>query len=94
VLNVTKIGIKAVVNVDERKNPVTVFASRLQNSHVIMKDENMTDEDIDENARDTVYGEGDIIKIKLIGYRFEVNDSSVYALGEIIKDKGEGGEEP
>lgn len=94
VLNVTKIGIKAVVNVDERKNPVTVFASRLQNSHVIMKDENMTDEDIDENARDMVYGEGDIIKIKLIGYRFEVNDSSVYALGEIIKDKGEGGEEP
>lgn len=86
VLNVTKIGIKAVVNVDERKNPVTVFASRLQNTHVMMKDENMTDEDIGENTRDIVYGEGDIIKVKVIGYRFEVNDSSVYVLGEIIND--------
>jgi DNA-directed RNA polymerase subunit E'/Rpb7 len=84
VLNVTKIGIKGVVEHDERKNPVTVFASRFQNAHVIMKDENMKDLDYDDTDM-TIYGEGDIIKVKVIGYRFEINDTSVYVLGEIIK---------
>jgi len=85
VLNVTKIGIKGVIEEDERKNPVTVFASRLQNAHVIMKDENMNDDDVYDESNDMVYGEGDIIKVKVIGYRFEINDTSVYVLGEIIK---------
>lgn len=84
VLNVTKIGIKGVIHTDERKNPVTVFASRLHNGHVIMKDENMNNEE-DYNDSDMVYGEGDIIKVKVIGHRFEVNDTSVYVLGEIVK---------
>lgn len=88
VLNVTKIGIKGVIHTDERKNPVTVFASRLHNGGVIMKDENLNNEEGFDN-NNMVYGEGDIIKVNVIGHRFEVNDTSVYVLGEIVKHEME-----
>jgi len=82
VSNITKIGIKAIVSPNSRNNPVTVFASRIHNEHVIMKDDNIELEQqdiIDKN----VYEENDIIKIEVIGYRFEINDSSIYILGKI-----------
>lgn len=84
VINITKIGIKGVIDIDERKNPVTIFASRLHNAHVIMKDETVNETGDFDLERTMVYGEGDIFKIKVIGHRFEVNDTSVYILGEII----------
>ena len=82
VSNITKIGIKAVVSSNSRNNPITVFASRLHNEHVIMKDDNIELEQNDISDKN-VYGENDIIKIEVIGYRFEINDSSIYILGKI-----------
>lgn len=88
VSNITKIGIKAAITFNEDKNPITVFASRLHNGHVLMKDDNVNMDEIaaDKTENMMVYGEGDIIKIRVIGHRFEVNDKSVYVLGEIIKE--------
>jgi len=83
VSNITKIGIKAVVSSNNRNNPATVFASRLHNEHVIMKDDNLEIDEID-HSLDNIYSENDIIRIEVIGYRFEINDSSVYILGKII----------
>ena len=82
VSNITKIGIKAFISSNSRNNPVTVFASRLHNDHVVMKDDNI---ELEKNdiSDENVYGENDIMKIQVIGYRFEINDSSVYILGKI-----------
>jgi DNA-directed RNA polymerase subunit E'/Rpb7 len=86
VSNITKIGIKAVISSNNRSNPVTVFASRLHNEDVIMKDDN-TELEQEEYSGKNIYGENDIIRVQVIGYRFEVNDSSVYVLGKIIGKK-------
>lgn len=86
VSNITKIGIKAAISTNSRVNPVTVFASRLHNEGIIMKDDNIELEQDVYNSKD-VYSENDIIRVKVIGYRFEVNDSSVYVLGKIIGKK-------
>ena len=83
VSNITKIGIKAVISLNNKVNPVTVFASRLHNEDIVMKDDNIELQQDDFNSMD-VYSEGDIIKVRVIGYRFEVNDSSVYILGKIV----------
>lgn len=87
VTNITKIGIKAVISQNENKNPITVFASRIHNPHVIMKDDNieLNDELANDNEFQHIYSEGDVIKVKVIGCRFEQNDASVSVLGEIIK---------
>ena len=86
VSNITKIGIKAVISTNSRVNPVTVFASRLHNEDIIMKDDSI---ELDQNDYDNknVYSENDVIRVKVIGYRFEVNDTSVYILGKIIGKK-------
>lgn len=86
VSNITKIGIKAVVSMNSHLNPVTVFASRLHNEGIIMKDDNIELEQDVYNSKD-VYSENDIIRVKVIGSRYEVNDSSVYILGKIIGKK-------
>jgi len=83
VSNITKIGIKAVISTNNRINPVTVFASRMHNEDVIMKDDNIELEQEDQSGKN-IYGENDIIKIKVIGHRFDVNDPSIYVLGRII----------
>jgi len=82
VTNITKIGIKAVISTNSKVNPVTIFASRLHNEDIIMKDDNI--ELNEETNQKHIYGEQDIIKIKVIGHRFEINDSTVYILGRII----------
>lgn len=86
VSNITKIGIKAVISTNSRVNPVTVFASRLHNEDVVMKDDNIELEE-QENNSNNIYSENDIITVKVIGYRFEINDPSVYILGKIIGKK-------
>ena len=70
IVNITKIGIRAVLNENEDKNPITVFANTIHN-------------DIIENSNDS-YESGNIIKIKVLGLRFEINDKSIYVLGKII----------
>lgn len=82
VSNITKIGIKAVVSSNSRNNPVTVFASRLHNEHVVMKDDSVELEH-DDISDENIYSENDTIKIEVIGYRFEINDASIYILGKI-----------
>lgn len=84
IVNITKIGIKAVISTNSRSNPITVFASRLHNEDIIMKDDNI-DINSEEMSNKHVYSENDIIKIRVIGHRFEINDSSVYVLGKIIE---------
>jgi DNA-directed RNA polymerase subunit E'/Rpb7 len=81
--NITKIGIKAVISLNNRQNPVTVFASRLHNEDIIMKDEHVELEQ-DLQSSKHIYSENDIINVRVIGHRFEINDSSVYILGKII----------
>ena len=51
-----------------------------------MKDDN-TELEQEEYSGKNIYGENDIIRVQVIGYRFEVNDSSVYVLGKIIGKK-------
>tara|TARA_Y100000389_G_C17422526_1_gene497562 strand:+ start:673 stop:1224 length:552 start_codon:yes stop_codon:yes gene_type:complete len=84
IVNITKIGIKALITTNSRSNPITVFASRLHNEDIVMKDDNI-DLNSDEKTNKHVYSENDIIKIRVIGHRFEINDSSVYVLGKIIE---------
>jgi len=87
ITNITKIGIKAVISTNERENPITVFASRLHNEDIAMKDNNIEINNED-GVNTHIYGENDIIKVRVIGHRFEINDSSVYVLGRILeKDK-------
>ena len=75
---ITKIGIRGVLTHDENKNPFVVFASYLHNSN-IQQTENQT---FDEKTN--TYKEGDVILIRVIGHRFEINDPSIYVLAEII----------
>lgn len=64
--NITKIGIRGVVNEDN--NPIVLFISREHNSNI----------DFDN------YEEGQYIKVKVIGNRFEENDKYISVIGEII----------
>ena len=66
VINITKIGIKAVVSTEN--NPMVLFVSREHNGHI----------DFENFDRD------DKIKVRVIGFRFEVNDEYLSVLGEII----------
>ena len=86
VSNITKIGIKAVISTNNRINPVTVFASRLHNQDIVMKDDSIELEQ-EEHNNNNVYSENDIIRVQVIGYRFEINDPSVCVLGKILDKK-------
>ena len=72
--SVTKIGIKAILSNDERKNPMVIFASRIHNVNFF-----------ESNNGETENLEGKIIKVRVIGSRFEVNDEYLSLLGEIIE---------
>ena len=77
--NITKIGIKAVIE-DTTENPVIVFASRIHNEKIF---ESEIIEEEDEGSTKN-YKEGDMIKIKVVGHRFEINDPHLSVLGQII----------
>lgn len=84
--SITKIGIKGILSDDEEKNPIVVFASRMHNNHIIMNDEEEELDDSD-NPFKKIFSTGDEIMINVIGYRFEINDPSIYVLAEIIQEK-------
>ena len=74
--SITKIGIKAILSNDEKKNPMVIFASRIHNVSYFEPNngENGTTDNL----------EGTIIKVRVIGSRFEVNDPYLSLLAEII----------
>lgn len=74
--SITKIGIKAIVNKDEYENPIVVFASHLHNPGIFQTQN---------DTKDGGYKEGQIIQVKVVGFRFEINDPSIYVIAEIKK---------
>lgn len=83
VQNITKIGIKAVLSEKLKENPVVVFASRIHNDHIFSAEDDI--QDIDEDTS-SGYKVNDIIKVRVLGYRFEINDPHVSLLTKIIVD--------
>ncbi len=83
--NITKIGVKAILSEDEKDNPIVIFASRIHNES-ILSNADIYDEEDDEFTSDNIKVNG-IIKIKVIGFRFEINDPYLSVLAEIIKDE-------
>ena len=73
--SITKIGIKAVLTHDDTKNPFVIFASYLHNPKLF---ENSNDEE------NNPYNIGDILHVRVLGHRFEINDPSIYVLVEVI----------
>ena len=82
--NITKIGVKAILSENERDNPIVIFASRIHNESILSNSDIYDEEDI--NTSDNIKVNG-IIKIKVIGFRFEINDPYLSVLAEIIKDE-------
>ena len=79
----TKIGIKAVVNKNEKLNPCVIFASQAHNEDLFMNEGVENDEgEMDSDNIKT----GDKIKIKVLGSRFEINDPYISLLGKILKN--------
>lgn len=76
IFNITKIGIRAILDDNEKKNPIIVFANRIHNSDI----NSQNSEDNNNNK----YNIGDTIKIKTLGHRFEINDPSIFIIGKII----------
>jgi DNA-directed RNA polymerase subunit E'/Rpb7 len=72
VKNITKAGIHAEVRDNEDNVPITVFIAR---------DHNYTNNMFDEVEKDA------IIRVKVIGVRFELNDPSITAIAHLLKDK-------
>ena len=88
VQNITKIGVKGVISDNENDNPIIVFASRIHNESVLSNvDEMNEDESDEENGEVSNIRINKVIKIKVIGFRFEINDPHLSVLGEIIKDE-------
>ena len=56
-------GLIGGASYDKHKNPITVFVSRLQNSHISITDE---DDDLNNTEGLSPYNNGDVIKIKII----------------------------
>ena len=88
--NITKIGVKGVLSEDDNENPIIVFASRIHNESILsdvdeMDEENNEDE-IDHNKINSIKI-NNIMKVRVIGFRFEINDPHLSVLGEIIKDE-------
>ena len=63
-------------------NPCVIFASQVHNEHIFMNEgvENDEGELDSDNLK-----EGDKIKIRVIGSRFEINDPYISLLGKIIQ---------
>jgi len=70
-ININKAGIRAESS-DETPSPITVFVAR---------DHNFNDETFNNTK------EGDIITVRIIGQRFELNDKTISIIGEIVKPK-------
>lgn len=69
VVNISKAGIRAILNMEnDEPSPLMVF---------IIRDHHYTNEVFNQ------YEENDIIKVKIIGSRFELNDDAVTVIGEI-----------
>ena len=77
--SITKIGIRGIIDNNEKRNPVVVFASRLHNQSFF------ENEDIEEDGENDTGKEGDHIKVRVIGSRFEINDNHITVLGKILK---------
>jgi len=85
--NITKIGVKAVLSDNENENPVVIFASRIHNESILSNtDIDEFEEEAEVPSNDIIKING-IIKIKVIGYRFEINDPYLSVLAEIVKDE-------
>jgi DNA-directed RNA polymerase subunit E'/Rpb7 len=72
VKNITKAGIHAEVRDNEDNVPITVFVAR---------DHNYTNKMFDEVEKDA------IIRVKIIGVRFELNDPSITAIAYLMKER-------
>ena len=68
VKNNTKAGIRAVLN-DETQSPLIIFVSRDHNY---------------KNESFSKVNENDIITVKIIGIRYELNDTSISAIAELV----------
>ena len=84
--NITKIGVKAILSENEKDNPIVIFASRIHNESILSNADIYDNEEEDVNTGDNIKVNG-IIKIKVIGFRFEINDPYLSVLAEIIKDE-------
>ena len=69
--NITKAGIRANIN-DETENPLTIFIAR--------------DHHFDKNYFSTLNID-DIINVKVIGQRFELNDNTISIIASLIENK-------
>lgn len=68
VRNNTKAGIRAELK-NEKPSPLVIFVSRDHNY---------------KNEKFSKLNENDIISVKLIGIRYELNDSNICAIGELV----------
>lgn len=70
VLNVSKAGIRAILNnYDENNSPLMIF---------IIREHNYNNEIFNNVNKD------DIINVKIVGTRFELNDKNITVIGELI----------
>ncbi len=87
--NITKISVKGILSEDDNENPIIVFASRIHNENILSDIDEIDEEnneDIDRNKINAIKI-NNIMKVKVIGFRFEINDPYLSVLGEIIKDE-------
>lgn len=78
VQSITKIGIKGILTHDPVKNPFIIFASYLHNPSIFDQDNS------NQSNENRKYNIGDIVNVRVLGHRFEINDPSIYVLVEII----------
>lgn len=78
--SITKIGIKGIISKNKKRNPYIVFASRIHNPEAFASEDDQDVENQDENS----YNIGDIIKVRVIGNKFEVNDPHISLLTKIV----------
>lgn len=72
VKNITKAGIHAEVRDDEDNVPITIFVAR---------DHNYTNRLFENVEVDT------IVRVKIIGVRFELNDPSITAIAQLLRER-------
>ena len=68
---------------------IQLFASRIHNENILSDIDEIDEEnneDIDRNKINAIKI-NNIMKVKVIGFRFEINDPYLSVLGEIIKDE-------
>lgn len=93
IVSITKLGISAVVDKDADKNPYLIFADRIHNDHIIMEEQDSFNvekrkyEEITDSKgkkiRKKIYSMGDHVRIKVIGFQYEINDKHITVLGKV-----------